>query len=183
MNSEWRAKYVITLQGKEFVLYAGLLDLATSMGLVSITSTIVDMPNEQNRDSAVVIAVATAEREGRMYSYTGIGDATPRNVRPALATCLLRMAETRAKARALRDLTNVGMASVEELSPDSFDEKVEQKVELKRLPEPILQRVRQCCLSNKWRFEPSFNYWTVEDAITWLDSYEPKANAVTEAGG
>jgi hypothetical protein len=47
--------------------------------------------------------------------FTGIGDAAPNNVTPAMQTCLVRMAETRAKARALRDAVNIGVAAFEEL--------------------------------------------------------------------
>ena len=52
-------------------------------------------------------------KDGRRF--TGIGDASPANVSPRLVPSLIRFAETRAKARALRDATNVGMVALEEL--------------------------------------------------------------------
>ena len=58
------------------------------------------------------------EKEGKEYTFTGIGDAAPNNVAPAMQTCLIRMAETRAKARALRDGVNVGTAALEELGDE-----------------------------------------------------------------
>ena len=59
-------------------------------------------------------AEATTE-DGRTFS--GIGDANPANTSRAIAVHSIRMAETRAKARALRDLLNVGgYCSVEELN-------------------------------------------------------------------
>ena len=47
--------------------------------------------------------------------FTEIGDANPKNVNKQIAEHVLRMAATRAKARALRDFTNIGMTCLEEL--------------------------------------------------------------------
>ncbi|MDP2728270.1 MAG: hypothetical protein Q8P59_12090, partial [Dehalococcoidia bacterium] len=58
---------------------------------------------------------ATVEMEnGRTFS--GIGDASPHNVNEMMSNCLIRMAETRAKARALRDAVNMGVVALEELA-------------------------------------------------------------------
>jgi hypothetical protein len=48
-------------------------------------------------------------------AFTEIGDANPKNVNKQIAEHVLRMAATRAKARALRDFTNIGMTCLEEL--------------------------------------------------------------------
>jgi hypothetical protein len=63
----------------------------------------------------VAIVKATAEMEDDRR-FSGIGDASPENVGRNIAPHLIRMAETRAKARALRDAVNVGATALEELS-------------------------------------------------------------------
>ncbi|OLS03296.1 hypothetical protein [Tissierella creatinophila] len=105
-------KFIINLQGKSFVTYEGLLDLAHQIGLVSLEVDLVQFPSEENNMTAIARAVATTQK-GR---FSDIGDASPRSVNSMLAPHIIRMASTRAKARALRDLTNVGMTAVEELS-------------------------------------------------------------------
>jgi hypothetical protein len=63
----------------------------------------------------VAVVKARVEMEdGRTFS--GIGDACPDNVGRNIVPHIIRMAETRAKARALRDAVNVGATALEELS-------------------------------------------------------------------
>jgi len=103
---------------KEVVSYAGLLARAHEQGLTTIETAIVQAPTDANGQTAIVRAVVRGERG----EFTGIGDADPSNVNPRVAAHLLRLAETRAKARALRDYTNIGMVSLEELGGDELDE-------------------------------------------------------------
>lgn len=110
-----KKEFTIDRQGKTFVLYAGLLDLAHERGLISITTDIVQVPSEANNRVAICTATVTLEKDGVVRSFTGIGDAAPNNVAPAMQTALIRMSETRAKARALRDAVNVGASALEEL--------------------------------------------------------------------
>lgn len=115
-----RPEHVVVRDGKSFVLYAGLLDLAHRTGLIGITTEVVAIPDASNDWTAVVRAVATRlVREvggsARTEVYTGIGDANESNTNRVIAPHRIRLAETRAKARALRDMVNVGVASLEEL--------------------------------------------------------------------
>lgn len=110
-----RKEFLIERQGKQVVLYAGLLDLAHQSGLKSIVTNLVQIPAEENHNTAICQATVVMVQGGVEKVFTGTGDASPSNVAPAMKICLLRMAETRAKARALRDATNVGVVAFEEL--------------------------------------------------------------------
>ena len=112
-------KFIINLQGKSYVTYEGLLDLAHQRNLKSIEVELIQIPTKENNMTAICKATATTENE----VYTDLGDASPRSVNSTIVPHLIRMASTRAKARVLRDLTNVGMTAFEELSlEDSMNE-------------------------------------------------------------
>jgi hypothetical protein len=107
-------RWIIDRNGKSFVTYPGLLDAAHTAGLTAIRTQLVQVPSPDNGQTAIVTAEVTTARG----TFTGIGDASPENVARHILPHLIRMAETRAKARALRDAVNVGMAALEELGPD-----------------------------------------------------------------
>lgn len=104
-------RFIIQLQGKNYVTYEGLLDEAHKMGLESIKVDVVQLPSEENNMTAVCRAVAKAGDK----TFTDFGDASPVSVGQNLVPHILRMASTRAKARALRDMTNIGITAIEEL--------------------------------------------------------------------
>ena len=105
-------RFIKNIEGKEFVIYAGLLDLAHQKGLIRMAVEIIQNPTAENGNMAIVKAQAESKL-GELF--TDVGDATPTNCNAKVAKHLLRMASTRAKARALRDFTNIGMTCLEEL--------------------------------------------------------------------
>jgi hypothetical protein len=98
----------------EAISLKGLLAIAHDEGLNAITTEVVQLPTEDNGRVAVVRAIAET-RKGR---FSGIGDANPTNVNRRIAPHILRMAESRAVARALRLAVNIGEVAVEELVED-----------------------------------------------------------------
>ncbi|SCG83842.1 hypothetical protein DW1_2278 [Proteiniborus sp. DW1] len=108
-------KFIINLQGKSFVTYEGLLDLAHQKNLKSIHVELVQAPTKENNMTAICKATVVTDK-GTFIDY---GDASPASVNSKIQPHIIRMASTRAKARALRDLTNVGMTAIEEINLDS----------------------------------------------------------------
>lgn len=108
-------EFFIERQGRKFVLFAGLLDEAHGRGLTEIDTELLQIPDATNDETAIVKAIVKLERDGEFYTFSGIGDANPKNVSRNIAPHLIRMAETRAKARALRDAVNIGVTALEEL--------------------------------------------------------------------
>jgi len=102
---------------KDVVLYAGLLNQAHDEGLARLRTSMVQIPSEDNGR----VAIVKAEVETSKGLFEAIGDASPENVDDFLAPHLIRVAETRAKARALRDAVNVGVVSAEELDGVNLD--------------------------------------------------------------
>ena len=100
-----------TGDGKEAVAYAELLSMGHEAGLKGIQTQLLVTPNEENGRLAIVKATVEIE-VGR---FEGLGDADPTNVESFLAPHLIRVAEDRAKARALRDAVNCGIVSEVEL--------------------------------------------------------------------
>lgn len=96
---------------KQVALYKGLLAKAHEDGLSKIATRLAQVPTEENARTAI----ATAEVVTSKGTFEGIGDASPENVPLHILPHLIRMAETRAKARALRDAVNIGTVSFEEL--------------------------------------------------------------------
>ena len=102
---------MVTLHGKWFVQYTGLLLLAHERGLVSLKAHFISVTPE--------LALAEAEAtfaDGKTYGECA--DATPGNVGATVKAHYPRMALTRAKSRTLRDALQIGIAALEELADE-----------------------------------------------------------------
>jgi len=119
-----RREHIVLRDGKPFVLYAGLLDLAHRVGLVGIQTELIQSPVGPHYTAIVharasKLVPADGSTPDRIETFDGLGDANEANTNRGISVHQIRLAETRAKARALRDLTNVGVTALEELGGDS----------------------------------------------------------------
>ena len=103
---------IIRLQGREYVTFRGLLFTAHEAGLESIDVKMASWDPQ----SKTCIMMATVK--GKRGVFTDVGDASPHNVNKMIANATIRMASTRAQARALRSYLGVGFTSLEELPGD-----------------------------------------------------------------
>jgi hypothetical protein len=108
-------QFIVKLQGKDFALFAGILDAATKAGMTSVVTTPVQIPTPDNGRLAVMKA-RVEFADGR--AFEAIGDASPESVGKMIVPHILRMAETRAIGRALRWALNISVTMREELSGD-----------------------------------------------------------------
>lgn len=129
-------QFIKQLQGKDFVLYSGLLDLGHQKGIRRINVEVEQFPSKDNDNVAICRAIVESSTG---EEYIEWGDANPKNVNSKVVAHLLRMAATRAKARALRDFTNIGMTCLEELGGHEEGElqlESKPKVSVKPKPQP-----------------------------------------------
>jgi len=104
--------FIKKIDDKDFVLYSGLLDVAHQKNLCSVDVELIQFPSEENKQTAICKATVKSV-DGKTFS--DIGDANPQNCNSKVARHLIRMASTRAKARAFRDMDNIGITALEEL--------------------------------------------------------------------
>jgi hypothetical protein len=106
-------RFIIEIDGNQFVKYAGLLDLGHQKGISQIEVEPLQLPTKENGNFAICRATIVS-KVGE--SFTDIGDANPTNCNVKVGKHLLRLASTRAIARALRTFTNIGYTCLEELA-------------------------------------------------------------------
>ena len=159
-------RFLTNIQGKDFVLYAGLLDLAHQRGIRKIQVEAVQYPTKENGYEA--ICKATVESvTGDLYVEWG--DANPKNVNRKISSHILRMAATRAKARALRDFTNIGITCLEELG--DLDEETPEKEPRRRKANNVVP------IKDSGKSRGSKTTETNEDQNELFGADEPKAQA------
>ena len=108
----------ILLDGRWFVTYSGLLRLAYRKGCCSMTAE----PVREYCDPTLsrwVFRAAVGRRPGTRL-FVAYGEANPGNTSTLAKGCELRIAETRATARALRKAFGIGLCSVDELGSHPF---------------------------------------------------------------
>jgi hypothetical protein len=89
------------------------MDLAHQQGILKIEVDPLQYPTKENSQFAICRAVVVS-KTGEIFS--DVGDANPENCNSRVSKHVLRMASTRAIARALRSMTNIGMTCLEELA-------------------------------------------------------------------
>ena len=94
LSKEFRDRFIKTLQGRDYVLYGGLLELVKQRGLKRISTKVIQIPSMDNG----MYGVVEAEVETEDGIFKEVGDASPESVNRAIQPHLLRMAATRAKA-------------------------------------------------------------------------------------
>ena len=105
-------RWIIEIEGNQFVKYAGLLDYTHQIGISSVDVEPLLLPTKDDGNFAICRA-SVVSKVGEFF--TDIGDANPTNFNAKVGKYLLRLASTRAIARALRSFTNAGLTALEEL--------------------------------------------------------------------
>ncbi len=120
------SKHIVKVSGQEFITYVGLQARLQDQGksIVGVDTEVVQVPHPDNGDTAVVTSKVTVigrDAEGREfgpYEFRCIGDASPDSVGKAIKPHIIRMAETRAIARALRIITRSEYTALDEVVRD-----------------------------------------------------------------
>ena len=100
--------------GNERPLFRDLLSRAHNMGLTHIKTKAISISDPPER-RAVFKATVTMRTEDGLLDFVGHGDCDDKNTHALIAPHYIRMAETRAIARALRWATNEGRTCEEEM--------------------------------------------------------------------
>lgn len=106
------AKFTKKIQGKDFVLFEGLLEMAHAEGLKRVETQLLQAPHKDNGMLAIVRAVIETDKG----IFSALGDASPESAERPMQPHLVRLADTRAIARAIRIAVNVGITAVEEIN-------------------------------------------------------------------
>lgn len=112
-SKEKENKYIVNIQGKDFMTYEGLLKKAHEKeGKFSMV--ILEKYVSEDMKKAWCIVRLTAGD----VKFDGFGSSTPENTGTMTQSHPVEMAHTRSKGRALRDYLNIGQTMYEELKQD-----------------------------------------------------------------
>lgn len=135
INELIQAGHVIQLGNNNYVKYSGLVAIAHMKGIKGIKTEILiqdvkaeDRITEEESEEGQVKTIIKTIKPCRVMiratvyghdgeEFTSIATATQYNLKKNMLPYLYEMAETRAKARALRDFVGIGLTAWEEL-PD-----------------------------------------------------------------
>ncbi len=113
LSDEFKAEFVKNIQGKDYIIYGGLITLAHAEGFKGFKQPlVVETPGKDNGGLIIVVATAV-DKNGNEWS--ALGDADSVNVGAKVAKHKCRVAETRAKGRALRDMLGIDMLLIDEV--------------------------------------------------------------------
>jgi hypothetical protein len=101
------------LDGRLYVTHSGLLRIASRNRCRSIETAVQE--NLSDPAAGRWVFKATVIKRASSSGFVAYGDADPTNVSPLVRGAELRVAETRATARALRKAYGIGLCSIEEL--------------------------------------------------------------------
>ena len=170
-------KYIKTIQGREFVTFEGLLDQAHRDGLSLLETELLQAPSDTNGG----IAIVHARVQTKKGSFTGLGDASRENCRENIAVHLVRMAETRSIARALRFSGGVGQTALEELGdPDTPDADQPTDAQIDKIDE--LSQHEAISEADRGKVADALPTLTRTQADDLVAILEAKIQAVEDAG-
>jgi len=178
-------RFIKTIDGKEFAIYAGLLDLAHQKNLIGIDVELLQYPTKDNDHTAVCKAIVKTAT-GNLY--IDVGDANPVNCNSKVSKHLIRMSSTRAKARALRDMTNIGMTCLEELGDltdiigDDDNKKIPiSKDNVRKFPKQI-KSVSKPENGNGQKVEATAENQQVKDNVVPMNKKDNAAESANQQG-
>ena len=158
--------------GDERPLFRDLLSRAHNMGLTHIKTKAISISNPPER-RAVFKATVTMRTEDGLLDFVGHGDRDDKNTHALIAPHYIRMAETRAIARALRWATNEGRTCAEEMpSYDGVIGKVDFVNKRIRTPDHAAGEDRQDALADLERGDGAVGKAAKDDLLEKIERGE-----------
>jgi len=172
-------RFITTIENKDFVLYAGLLDLGHQKGILKIDVEPLQLPTAENGHMAICKATVIS-KSGEVF--TDVGDANPQNCHPRVAKHLLRMASTRAIARALRSMTNVGMTALEEISDFGEIIDVGENRDARKIPQATPKRIAKADKKENKSIPQKDSDKKLDEAVQANQDSPPPTQAAPQSG-